>query len=135
MLRVFTDGASRGNPGRAAIAFIILSEQDTIVLKGSKGIGVRTNNQAEYEALIYALDSVKQLHTESLICYLDSLLVVNQLNGVYKVSNPQLRRLWNQVCEQIAQYHQITFNHVPRNNQYITVVDQLANQRLDSEFH
>jgi ribonuclease HI len=134
MLRLFTDGASRGNPGRAAIAFIVLSEQDTIVMKGSRGIGVRTNNQAEYEALIYALDSAKQLQTASLRCYLDSLLVVNQLNGVYKVSNPQLRQLWNQVCERIAQYHQITFNHVPRNNQYITIVDQLANRRLDSEF-
>jgi ribonuclease HI len=132
-VKIFTDGASRGNPGRAAIAFIILSAQDTILMKGSRGIGIRTNNQAEYEALIYALDSAKQLHAESLMCYLDSLLIVNQLNGVYKVANPHLRRLWNQVCEQRALFHQITFHHVPRNNEYITIVDQLANRRLDSE--
>lgn len=131
MYKVFTDGASRGNPGRAAVAFLILSDQETIEMTGSKAIGVRTNNQAEYEAVIFALDSAKQLLTRDLACYLDSLLVVNQLNGVYKVLNPQLRRLWSQVLERLPRYTQVTFNHVPRDNKYIKIVDQLANRRLD----
>jgi ribonuclease HI len=131
--RVFTDGASRGNPGRAAVAFIILSDHDTIEMKGSKVIGVRTNNQAEYEAVIFALEAAKQLQIGKLTCYLDSLLVVNQLNGEYKVLNPQLRRLWSQVLERLTWYKQVTFNHVPRDNKYIKIVDQLANRRLDSE--
>jgi ribonuclease HI len=133
VFRVFTDGASRGNPGRAAVAFIILSDHNSIAMKGSKVIGVKTNNQAEYEAVIFALESAQQLQTRTLSCYLDSLLVVNQLNGVYKVSNPQLRQLWSQVLEHVTWYDQVTFNHVPRDNRYITVVDQLANRRLDIE--
>lgn len=133
MLRMFTDGAARGNPGRAAIAFMIFSEQDVMMMKSAKVIGVRTNNQAEYEALIYALDAAKQLHAESLTCNLDSLLVVNQLNGVYKVTNPQLRQLWAQVRERITQFHDITFKHVPRSHRYIKLVDQLANRILDTE--
>ena len=131
VFRVFTDGASRGNPGRAAVAFIILSDQEKIVMKGSKNIGVKTNNQAEYEAVIFALDSAKRLQTRNLSCYLDSLLVVNQLNGVYKVANPQLRQLWSQVFERLTGYDQVTFNHVSREHRYIKVVDQLANRKLD----
>ena len=133
VFRVFSDGASRGNPGRAAVAFIILSDHNTIALKGSKVIGVKTNNQAEYEAVIFALESAQQLQTRILSCYLDSLLVVNQLNGVYKVSNPQLRQLWSQVLERARAYDQVTFNHVSRDNRHIKVVDQLANRRLDIE--
>jgi ribonuclease HI len=131
VFRVFTDGASRGNPGRAAVAFIILSDQETIIMQGSKNIGIKTNNQAEYEAVIFALDSAKQLQTRNLSCYLDSLLVVNQLNGVYKVSNPQLRQLWSQVLEHLTWYDQVTFNHVSRDNRYIKITDQLANRKLD----
>lgn len=131
--RVFTDGASRGNPGQAAVAFIILSDQETIEMQGSKEIGIRTNNQAEYEAVIFALDSAMQLHIKNLACYLDSLLVVNQLNGVYKVSNPHLRQLWSQVQERLPWYSQVTFNHVPRDNKYIQIVDRLANRQLDME--
>ena len=133
VFRVFTDGASRGNPGQAAVAFIILSDQETIEMKGSKAIGVKTNNQAEYEAVIFALDSAKQLQTRNLTCHLDSLLVVNQLNNVYKVLNPQLRQLWSQVLERLTWYNQVTFTHVPRDNKYIKIVDQLANRRLDIE--
>ena len=133
MFRVFTDGASRGNPGQAAVAFIMLSDQETIVMQGSKEIGIRTNNQAEYEAVIFALDSAMQLQIKNLTCYLDSLLVVNQLNGVYKVSNPHLRQLWSQVQERLTWYSQVTFNHVPRDNKYIKIVDRLANRQLDFE--
>ncbi len=133
MFRVFTDGASRGNPGQAAVAFIMLSDQETIEMQGSKEIGIRTNNQAEYEAVIFALDSAIQLQIKNLTCYLDSLLVVNQLNGVYKVSNRHLRQLWSQVQERLARYSQVTFNHVPRENKYIQIVDRLANRQLDRE--
>lgn len=133
VFKVFTDGASRGNPGRAAVAFIVVSDQERIEMKGSKVIGVKTNNQAEYEAVIFALDSAKQLRTRNLTCHLDSLLVVNQLNGVYKVSNPMLRQLWSQVLECLTWYNQVTFKHVPRDNKYIKIVDQLANRRLDIE--
>ena len=133
VFRVFTDGASRGNPGQSAVAFIMLSDQETIEMQGSKEIGIRTNNQAEYEAVIFALDSAMQLHIKNLTCYLDSLLVVNQLNGVYKVSNPHLCQLWSQVQERLPWYSQVTFNHVPRENKYIQIVDRLANRKLDME--
>jgi len=78
---IYSDGGSRGNPGPAASAFIALSENNAILMKDARCIGSRTNNQAEYEALISALEFASKLKAEEVVCHLDSELVTQQLNG------------------------------------------------------
>src|SRR5512147_368085 len=94
-LKTYSDGGARGNPGPAAAAFLILSDKNEIIRKESHFLGERTNNQAEYEALISALESALQLGAQEIISHLDSQLVCKHLTGEYKVKNPELRKLWD----------------------------------------
>ena len=130
-LSVYSDGASRGNPGPSAIAFMILSDNNRVLKKNSEYLGIRTNNQAEYEALISALKFASKLTGQEVICYLDSALVVKHLNGDYRVRNPQLKLLWQKVHELVQGFQKTSFIHVPRSDRYIQRVDQLANQALN----
>jgi len=95
-LTFYSDGGSRGNPGPAAIAFIMLSDDGSIQKRYSHFIGVHTNNQSEYKALIAALRFASDKSKE-VTFYLDSELVVKQVNGEYSVKNHKLRELWNEV--------------------------------------
>jgi ribonuclease HI len=128
---VYSDGASRGNPGFSALAFMILSEEGELVKRYSKYMGIRTNNQVEYEAVISALEYAIQFPCHEVICYLDSELVVKQLTGEYTVRNSTLKSLWLKVQELRKKFRQITFIHVPRTHPHIQEVDHLANQTLD----
>jgi len=130
-LRVYSDGASRGNPGISAIAFMIVTEDGRLLKRYSKYVGIRTNNQAEYEALISALESASKLTDEEVTCCMDSQLVVKQLNGEYQVRNPTLKTLWLKVQELKQSFQRITFKSVPRTDIHIKQVDLLANQALD----
>jgi ribonuclease HI len=130
-LRVYSDGASRGNPGISAIAFIIMTEDDRLLKRYSKYVGIRTNNQAEYEALISALESASKLTDQEVTCCMDSELVVKHLNGEYQVRNPTLKTLWLKVQELKQSFQRITFKSVPRTDIHIKQVDRLANQALD----
>jgi len=130
-LKVYSDGASRGNPGHSAIAFIILSMEGKIQKKFSKYLGIRTNNQAEYEAVISALESASKLTNQEVVCYMDSELVVKHLNGEWQVRNPNLRILWRRVHGLTHNFLKTSFKHVPRTDNYIKMVDKLANQTLN----
>lgn len=130
-LKVYSDGASRGNPGPSAIAFMILTEDGRILKRSSKYVGVRTNNQAEYEALISALKSASKLSSREVVCYMDSELVVKHLNGEYQVKNSKLKTLWQKVNELKQRFQKVSFMYVPRTDSYIQKVDWLANQTLD----
>jgi ribonuclease HI len=130
---IYSDGGARGNPGPAAIAFRALSESEQIVNAGSSFIGVKTNNQAEYEALIMALEFVITLNAEEVVCHLDSELVTKQLNREYRVKNADLLKLWNKVQAIKRNFKKITFKHVPRSNMEIQKVDALVNKTLDLE--
>jgi len=130
-LKVYSDGASRGNPGPSAIAFILLTENGKILKRHSKYVGIKTNNQAEYEALISALESASKLTDQEVVCYLDSKLVVKHLNGEYQVKNPNLKTLWLKIKELEQKFQKVSFRHVPRTDRYIEEVDWLANQTLD----
>ena len=130
-LRVYSDGASRGNPGISAIAFMIMTEDGRLVKRYSKYVGIRTNNQAEYEALISALESASELTDQEVTCCMDSELVVKHLNGEYQVRNPKLKTLWLKVQELKQSFQRITFTGVPRTDIHIKQVDRLANQALD----
>jgi ribonuclease HI len=130
-LRVYSDGASRRNPGPSAIAFTVVGEGGEILKRHSEYVGVRTNNQAEYEALISALEFASGLPSKEIVCHMDSELVVKQLNGEYRVRSSKLEILWLKVHELKQKFQKISFVHVPRTDTYIQVVDLLANQALD----
>lgn len=130
-LRVYSDGASRGNPGISAIAFMIMTEDSRLLKRYSKYVGIRTSNQAEYHALISALESASTFTEGEVTCYLDSELVVKQLVGEYRVRSPRLRTLWLEVQKLKQNFHTIDFRKVPRTDQYVAQVDRLANQVLD----
>jgi ribonuclease HI len=95
-------------------------------------VGERTNNQAEYEALIAALEFAAKLGAEEVACYLDSELVAKHLKGEYKVKNAKLKLLWDRAQELARRFRRISFACVPRTNTYIQEVDRLVNEALDS---
>jgi ribonuclease HI len=130
-LEVYSDGGARGNPGPAAAAYLILTETNTIVKSGSRFLGKRTNNQAEYEALNMALEAATELAAEEVVCHLDSELVCRQLIGTYKVKNPGLLALWRQTQEFKLCFKTIRFFNVPREDKWIAEADRLVNERLD----
>jgi ribonuclease HI len=99
----------------------------------SRYLGSRTNNQAEYEALIAALESTVELHVEEVTCHLDSQLVVKQVTGEYRVKNSELRQSWRKVQELRKNFKKITFVSVPRTNIHIQKADALVNEALDQE--
>ena len=132
-LVIYSDGGARGNPGPAAAAFVALNSNGEIVKAGSCFIGVRTNNQAEYEALLLALEFAIETKTQEVVCHLDSELVVRQLNGDYAVKNDQLRQLWRKVQQLKARFNRIIFVNVPRSNFQIQKADTLVNMILDEQ--
>ena len=130
-LEIYSDGASRGNPGISAIAFMILAEDGRLLKSYSKYVGIRTNNQAEYEALISALESASKLTDQEVICYLDSEIVVKHLNGEYQVRNARLNALWLEVQELRQKFQRVIFMNIPRTDIRIKRVDRLVNQALN----
>jgi ribonuclease HI len=127
--RVRTDGASRGNPGPAAIGVVIEDGQGREIASHSEAIGTATNNVAEYRAVVQGLTMLAGLGAGGAEFLLDSELVVRQLNGVYRVRDPKMAALHAEVRRLAAPLGQITFRHVPRHEN--ERADRLANQALD----
>jgi ribonuclease HI len=113
---------------------MILSENGQTLMTKSRYIGSRTNNQAEYEALIAALESAVALNAEEVTCHIDSELVVKQLTGEYAVKNRELRKMWNKVQELKRHFKKVGFINVPRVNNQIQKVDKLVNDTLDAAY-
>jgi len=131
-LMVFSDGGARGNPGPAAIAFIIQSETGETLVKDTRYVGVCTNNQAEYKALLAALESAAAHKADSVTCHLDSELVVKQVTGEYRVKNEELKELWRRVQEAKKRFNEVKFVNVPRSHRIIQEADRLVNLTLDA---
>ena len=128
-VKVFTDGASRGNPGPASIGVIFYDLTDQILDTFKARLGTQTNNFAEYMAVIKAL-SLGQDHGVSHIeVYSDSQLLVYQMQKKYKVKSPPIRKLYIQAQELIQGFVRVQFFHIPRESN--TIADQLANEALD----
>jgi ribonuclease HI len=133
VLRVYSDGGARGNPGPAATAFLALNENGELLKAASSYIGIHTNNQAEYEALIAALEYAANSNAQEVICHLDSELVAKQLKGEYKVKNPELKKLSAKAQALIRQFKKAEFINVPRSNIQIQKADALVNKTLDQQ--
>jgi ribonuclease HI len=130
--RIFIDGAARGNPGQAGVG-IALIINNVLVMKKSLYLGIKTNNQAEYLALVFALFLVKEridtLSIHPIIAfYSDSELLVKQMNGLYKVKNAGLLRI-KHVVEMLLKDLTYSFKHVFREEN--TIADSLANEAID----
>ena len=129
MIFTNSDGGCRGNPGPGAIGVIVRTNK-TILTKYSAFIGRQvTNNIAEYEALIKALELASQFGKE-LTCYLDSELLVNQLLGRYKVRNHRLLPLFLKVQKLQENFDLIKYKYVPRCNYYQKIADEILNKEL-----
>lgn len=125
----FSDGGARGNPGPAGIGAIIYDDKRRVLAEISEYLGETTNNQAEYRALIAALKKAQGLAASEVECYLDSELVVRQLNGEYKVKNKDLAPLFLEIHNLRLGFKRISFNHVPREEN--READRLANEAMD----
>ncbi|EKE19622.1 MAG: ribonuclease H [uncultured bacterium] len=130
---IFTDGGSRGNPGPAAVGVYI----ETLNKKIGECIGIRTNNDAEYEALILGLqkvkhfigkDKAKKIEVE---CFLDSELVVKQLNHEYKLKEPRIQQYFIEIWNLMLEFGKVSFNHIPREKN--KVADAMVNEALDEQ--
>lgn len=129
-LIIRTDGASRGNPGRAAYGVVIADKSGKIIARLSRCIGITTNNQAEYQAIIAALEEALRLGARQVDLRSDSELVVRQLNGSYRVRNPGLKPLYLRVKELVGGLRCFTVSYIPREQN--TLADRLANEALES---
>lgn len=132
VLRLFTDGASRGNPGHAALGVVIEDEQGMRLRGLHRYLGQRTNNEAEYQALIEGLQAVKEWKPDAVEVYLDSKLVVEQLHGRYKVKAKELLPLHRHAQELLAQLPVRKIEHVERARN--RGADYLANKAIDEKF-
>lgn len=128
-LIIFTDGGARGNPGPAGIGAVLYDEKNQVVAEISQYLGVATNNQAEYRALIAALREATRLGAKEVICYLDSELVVRQLNREYEVKNKDLAPLFLDVYNLSLSFKKISYHHIPREKN--GAADKLANEAMD----
>jgi ribonuclease HI len=132
-LSIYTDGASRNNPGEAGIGVVLKNERGDTIETLSEYLGIATNNVAEYTALIRALEAARKHRPEEIDFYLDSQLVVRQMTGEYRVKHPgiiplvqraqQIRRLWPEGA--------IRFHYIPRREN--SEADALANEAIDKK--
>ncbi len=129
IIKLFTDGGARGNPGPAAIGIVIKDEKDKIIKKHAEYIGTLTNNQAEYRALIKGLEMVMDLNPEAVNCYLDSELVVKQLKREYRVRDKDLQPLFLKVWNLAVSIGKVKFYHIRR--EFNAEADEILNQELD----
>ena len=129
-LIIHTDGGARNNPGPAGIGAVLYDENKQVVKEISEYIGEATNNQAEYKAVIRAMEEARKLNASELEFYLDSELVVKQLNREYKVKNKELAPLFMKVYNLSQGFRKVTFKHVIRERN--KEADALVNKAIDT---
>ncbi|HYH75557.1 MAG TPA: ribonuclease HI family protein [Candidatus Saccharimonadales bacterium] len=128
--KLYADGGSRGNPGPSASGFVILDMDDNVVLRRGEYLGVTTNNQAEYQALRLGLEQAKKMGIRELHVFMDSLLVVNQMRGIFKVKNRDLWPIHDATSLLSKEFRRVTFSHVPR--ELNKLADAQVNEALDA---
>jgi len=128
---IYTDGGARGNPGPAAIGVVIKDKEQHIIQEYGEYIGETTNNVAEYSALISALHSAHKLDATHVDCFLDSKLVVEQLNRKWKVKQPHIQTLFVKAWNVLQKFSSYSLSYIPRaqNKQ----ADAWVNSALDTK--
>lgn len=129
IIKIYTDGGARGNPGPAAIGLVIKDGNDNLLKEQAEYIGHATNNQAEYNALIKGLELAKQFKPAEVSCYLDSELVVKQMRREYRVKDRNLQPLFIKAWNLALGYKKVNFHHISRDLN--AEADKLLNIELD----
>ena len=130
-LTIYTDGASRGNPGSAAIGVVLKDTAGKTIATISQRLAPTTNNQAEYTAIIRGLEKAVSLGARNVIVKADSELAVKQINGHYKIKNTALRPLYQQVVQLAGRLESFAISYIPRERN--RQADELANKALDGQ--
>lgn len=130
---IYSDGGSRGNPGPSASGFVIMNSRQDVVHQGGMYLGITTNNQAEYHGVRLGLEKALELGVKTIDFRIDSLLVVNQLNGIYEIKNRELWPINERVKELAAQFDAISFGHVKR--EFNQLADGMVNKILNAHEH
>ncbi|MFH1990752.1 MAG: ribonuclease HI family protein [Patescibacteria group bacterium] len=128
---IYTDGASRGNPGQSALGVVIEDEHGKVLKEYSHYLGEATNNQAEYEAVIFALQKAKQLKIKELEIRTDSELIGKQLRGEYKIKDSDLQPLFIKAWNLRLDYEKVIVKIISREQN--KKADKLANRELDAK--
>lgn len=130
-LRLFlsTDGGSRGNPGPAAAGYVLTDANGSVVKERGEYLGETTNNVAEYTAVIHGLQSALELGANEIVIQMDSELIVRQMSGVYKIKQPHLQELAQEVLRLLRQFSYYEFKHVLR--EHNKAADRQVNLALD----
>ena len=129
-IMLFADGGSRGNPGPSASGFALLDMDQNILVKRGIYLGVTTNNQAEYQALKLGLEEAAKMRIEVVHVHMDSLLVVNQMLGVFKVRNRELWPIHDAILRLTSRFKKVTYVQVPR--EFNKIADAAVNEALDA---
>lgn len=127
---VYSDGGSRGNPGPSAAGYVVINTQQQVVDQGGEYLGITTNNQAEYHGVRLGLEKVYELGYRQIDFRIDSMLVVNQMNGVYKIKNRELWPIHERIRQLMTKFEKVTFSHVRR--EYNQLADGMVNRTLDA---
>lgn len=134
-IRMYTDGGARGNPGPAASGAVLKllenGREGETIATASKYLGKDTNNQAEYTAIIIGLEKAKKIGASRVEVHLDSELATKQLNGEYRVKNPDIAKRFLEVRNLMHAFERVTFKHIPREKN--KEADAIVNQVLDAQ--
>jgi ribonuclease HI len=129
VVKLYTDGGSRGNPGPSASGYALLNDTNEIIESAGEYLGVTTNNQAEYQALKLGLAAARKYGAREVQVYMDSMLVVNQMKGIFKVKNRDLWPIHDSIKQSLGDFAKVTFTHVPR--ELNKLADSEANKAMD----
>lgn len=126
---IYTDGASRGNPGEAGIGVVIFDKKDKLVKEISRYIGTATNNVAEYKALIEGLKAGLEMSARHVHIKSDSQLLIRQLTGIYRVKNEGLKPLHEEALSLLQKFRKYELEHISREDNKLA--DKLANEGIE----
>jgi len=124
-----TDGGSRGNPGEGASGAVLFNEEGIVIDIAGLYLHNTTNNNAEYQALVIGLKMAKKNRIENLECFLDSELIVKQMNGIYKISDANIKQIKKLIDTLLPNFQKVSFTHIPREQNKLA--DKIVNLILD----
>jgi mutator protein MutT len=130
---IFTDGGSRGNPGPSAAGFIMLDSRQLVISEGGEYLGITNNNLAEYHGVRLGLEEAEKLGYKKVDFKLDSMLVVNQMKGYYKIKNRELWPVHEQIRAHMTKFDRVSFTHVRR--EFNKLADGMVNKTLDEHLN
>lgn len=127
---IYSDGGSRGNPGPSASGFVVMNQYEHVLHEGGMYLGITTNNQAEYHGVRLGLEKALTMKAKTVDFRIDSMLVVNQLKGIYTIKNRELWPIHERIQELVTHFEKVTFTHVKR--EFNQLADGMVNKILNA---